>query len=117
VRVAHALRVRRSRQTLALMPQVCCHKVRFYSPEDETAFFSWAQRIPGVSRVFGEGAEIVLVVRSSSPSEATLRELLALLQRYGVEMRQLGQFLSARNERWFKDPCGFWYEGVFGDEG
>jgi hypothetical protein len=96
------------------MPQVRCHKVRFYSPEDETAFFSWAQRIPGVSRVFGEGAEIVLALRSGSPSEATLRELLALLRRYGVAMRQLGQFLSERNEHWFKDTRAFWYQEVFG---
>jgi hypothetical protein len=100
--------------TLALMPQVRCPKVCFYSPEDEASFFAWAQRIPGVSRVFGEGPEIVLVVRSANPSETTLRELLALLPRYGVTLGQLRQFASERNARWFNDTRGFWYAEVFG---
>ncbi len=99
------------------MPQVRCLKVWFYSREDEASFFGWAQRIPGVSRVFGEGAEIVLVVRSANPSETTLRELLALLHRYHVKLGQLRQFANERNERWFKDSRSYWYAEVFGNEG
>lgn len=97
------------------MPQVRCRSVSFYSPEDEAAFFSWAVRIPGVSRVFGEGREIVIVVRNSTPSETTLRELLALLYRYKVSMSQLAGFVSEKNASWFKCPEAYWYRKVFGN--
>ena len=103
----------RSSPTLAVMPQIRCSEIRFFSPEDEAAFFAWAARVPGVARVVGEGRSIVLVLRSQQPSEATLRELLALLYRYKVPMQELAGYETASNRGWFRDPKAFWHKKVF----
>jgi hypothetical protein len=95
------------------MPQLRCDTVWFYSAGDESAFFEWAARIPGVSRIFGEGRSIVLVLRSARPSDTALRELLALFHRYKVPASQLAQFLTERNASWFDNPSAYWYKEVF----
>jgi hypothetical protein len=95
------------------MPQIRCTAVRFFSSEDEAAFFAWAARIPGVARVFGEGRSVILVLRSQRPSEAALRELLALFHRYKVPMQELAGYENASNTGWFRDPRAFWHKKVF----
>ena len=86
----------------------------FYSPQDESSFFAWAQAIPAVVSVSGRGSDIILAVKSERVPDASLRELLALFRRYRVPMRQLAQFRNARNEAWFASPEAFWFEPVFG---
>ncbi len=47
-------------------------------------------------------------------SNESLRELIALFERYRIPMGQLAQFKTSRNESWFADPRAFWYRPVFG---
>ncbi len=68
------------------MPILICKRVRFYSPEDETAFFGWLERITCISRVEGAGDEILLCVPRTRVSASSLRELIALFARYKLDM-------------------------------
>lgn len=88
-------------------------RIWYYSPGDEAAFFGWLQSIPGVVSVRGQGTELHIRMRSKRVSAVTLRELLALYERYKGEMSELAQFENASNTKWFRDPQGYWYKRVF----
>lgn len=88
--------------------------VIFYHLNDERAFFEWLGRIPCVERYEGEGRRGLVVYLKRKPLKDELRELLALCQRYGVNMRQLAKFETARNRHWFRDPKKYWHSAVFG---
>ena len=77
--------------------------VTFYHVNDERAFFEWLARIPCVKRYVGEGCRGLVVYLKRLPRKDELRELLALCHRYGVDMRQLAKFETARNRHWFRD--------------
>ena len=85
-------------------------QVVFYSPHDEDAFFEWVKKIPCITTF----DPVTLFVRSKVMSNENLRDLTALLFRYGAEMSQLQQFCNSRNESWFKEPHKYWHESVFG---
>jgi len=88
--------------------------VVFFHPNDELAFFDWLNRIPCIASVMGEG-DLGLVVRlKRRPGQDDLRQMLALCQRYGVDMQQLAKFKTAANEGWFADPKMYWHDAVFG---
>ena len=98
-----------------LMPILDCKRVMFYSPADEAAFFRFAKSIKAVRRIEGKCDSIVLHV-APRISHASLRDLLALFERYRIpRMSQLAQFLSSSNRSWFADPKKFWHKKVFTD--
>jgi hypothetical protein len=71
--------------------------VIFYSKGDEAAFFHLAESIKAVEKVEGGGDSVLLHV-SSRPSQQSLRDLIALFQRYRISgMSQLASFLSDSN--------------------
>ena len=88
--------------------------VRFYHASDERAFFEWLARIPCVKSYAGDGSNGLVVFLKRRPSKDDLRQLLALCQRYGVDMRQLAKFETSKNQGWFRDPQKYWYRAVFG---
>lgn len=88
--------------------------VTFYHLNDERAFFEWLGRIPCVERYVGEGRAGLVVYLKRAPRDDELRELLALCHRYGVGMRQLAKFETARNRGWFRNPKKYWHRAVFG---
>ena len=97
------------------MPILTCSRVRFYSHADEAAFFFQADRIKAVRRVEGVSDSILLHV-VSKPSQQSLRDLIALFERYRISgMSQLAAFLNDSNRAWFTDPKSFWYRKVFGE--
>ncbi|MBC7906875.1 MAG: hypothetical protein H7Y60_09035 [Rhodospirillaceae bacterium] len=89
--------------------------VTFYHQNDERAFFEWLTRVPCVENCVGEGAQGLVVYLKRAPRKDELRELLAFCQRYGVDMRQMAKFETARNREWFRDPKKYWYHAVFGE--
>lgn len=95
------------------MIELECKRVLFHSPQDEAAFFAWAQGIPAVASVTGRGDCIILCVKSKRISIGSLRELLGLFFRYHVSMKQLAQFRNSKNEGWFVSPDAYWFELVF----
>src|SRR4051812_7367532 len=96
------------------MIELDCKAVQFYSSEDEASFFSWAESIAAVSSISGTGPSIRLAVKRKSISDRSLRELIGLFQRYNISMRQLVQFETEKNKRWFAEPSAFWFRSTFG---
>ena len=88
--------------------------VRYYHPADEDMFFKWLASIPCVKSYAGEGSDGLVVRLKRRPGQDDLRQLIALLYRYGADMRQLAKFETAKNRDWFCDPETFWHKAVFG---
>jgi hypothetical protein len=88
--------------------------VRFFHQNDERAFFEWLSRIPCVKGYAGEGGRGLVVQLKRRPGKDDLWQLLALCHRYGVDMRQLAKFETAKNRIWLCDPEMYWYQAVFG---
>ena len=88
--------------------------VVFFHSNDERAFFEWFDRIPCVASVTGEGDRGLVVRLKGQPNQDDLRQMLALCQRYGVNMRQLAKFKTGANAGWFTDPKMYWHDAVFG---
>lgn len=85
----------------------------YYSAGDEYAFFDWLSRIECVGEPWGRGEELFIpLVRA--PTDDDLREIIALFFRYKVDMRQLAQFRSESNAKWFGNRRSFWHRRVFG---
>jgi hypothetical protein len=93
------------------MVHLDCSGVWFGSQLDEKHLFEWAVEIPGVLR----WEQDTLVVKSRL-SEASLRDLLALFSRYEIPMKQLAQFATPVNAKWFKTPDKYWHKRVFGQQ-
>ncbi|MDD4881229.1 MAG: hypothetical protein PHX10_06595 [Gallionellaceae bacterium] len=96
------------------MAEVRCKRVMFFSRGDEESFFSWAEGVPHVKAVRGVLDEIVLELHAGPVPDESLRELIALLHRYGISMLQLATFETRENSAWFNSPGKFWYSAVFG---
>jgi hypothetical protein len=87
--------------------------VRFYSEHDESAFFQWLDKIPCITRYRGEGDAVYIDVVRSKVDDSSLREMLALFYRYGVDMQQLAVFECAANRGWFSDPKSYWFDKLY----
>ena len=88
--------------------------MRYFSAGDEAAFFGWLQSIPGVVRIEGKGRELFIHLRSSRLSTASLREFIALYERYEGCMSELAQFANSSNSSWFQVKTALWYKAIFG---
>lgn len=95
------------------MNTVPCRKVIFYSRGDEASFFAFAGGIPAVTKVEGVAESLVLHLRPKV-SDASLRDLIALLYRYKIDMRPLAELKTKKNSEWFCDPASYWHKKVFG---
>jgi hypothetical protein len=85
----------------------------YFSPGDEKAFFDWLLSIPCVETVDGEGYDVHIRLKRP-PGNSDLRELIAVLFRYRMNMQPLAAFRTTRNMAWFDDRAKFWHSGVFG---
>ena len=94
------------------MPTLRCHKTTFYSQLDEQMFFDALRKISAVKKIDGVGWDLLLKVQSR-PSDKALRELLGLFFRYRVDMRQLAQFATPKNQKWFRSSATYWSKRVF----
>ena len=94
------------------MPILKCHETMFYSQLDEEIFFDALKKISAVKKIEGIGSDIFLSVPSRL-SNKTLRELLGLFFRYGIDMRQLAPFLTEKNRTWFYGTEKYWFKKVF----
>lgn len=100
-----------TRKTVTLI----ANRVEYGSYNDEAAFFEWLDKIRGVLSYDGEGDALYIHVNSRL-NEATLRDFLALFDRYGVDMKQLAVFDSDKFSPWFRDKNSYWYKSVFGNK-
>lgn len=84
----------------------------FYSQQDEENLFNWANTIECIVSV----ERGVFTVDKKRVSEASLRDLISLLFRYGLPMDLLSELLTEQNKAWFKNPNMYWHKNVFGSE-
>jgi hypothetical protein len=84
------------------------NSVRYYSELDENGFFIWLQKIDAVRNVIGEGQVIIIECDPPPISDDSLRDLLALFYRYGIETQQLDVYLTEANRSWFADENAYW---------
>src|SRR5688572_3020473 len=87
----------------------------FFSHRDEDSFFNWLQSISCVEDVVGNGRDLHITLKRQ-PRDSQLRELIAVLYRYRMDMSPLAILLTARNAAWFaKNRSAFWHTPVFGN--
>ena len=86
----------------------------YYSQADEDAFYDRLNNLRCVKAIKGasDGLHVTLF---RSPTDMQLRELVALLYRYGLDMTPLTALRTEKNEAWFaKNRETFWHDRVFG---
>jgi hypothetical protein len=87
---------------------------KYFSPGDEDAFFRWLSSLACVRKVVGRLRGLHIFLRRS-PNDEELRELIALLYRYQLNMRPLAAFKSKQNAAWFHgNSKAYWHTRVFG---
>jgi hypothetical protein len=86
---------------------------KYFSPGDEKAFFDWLQSISCVESAVGQSRDLRITLRKQ-PSSSELRELIALLYCYKLDMRPLAALKNSRNVEWFGATDSYWYVPVFG---
>jgi hypothetical protein len=86
----------------------------FYSYQDEKHFFDWLESIDGVKRVTGGPEGLSIQLKRNGLNRQDLYDLMALLMRYGVDMRGLKDFVTPRNRAWLTNPSAYWYTKIFG---
>ena len=96
------------------MVQIRCKQVSFNSKMDEEAFFAWAAKIDAITNIKGVGDEILFAIESTQIDENSLYELIGLLTRYSVDLKQLAQFKNVENADWFYNKQKYWFKAVFG---
>ena len=98
------------------MIELIFNDVSYGSPGDERAFFEWLNRISSVTGIVGRGTSIYVSVKGKRISNDDLREILAIMHRYRVDMSQLEVFLSKTNKSWFfLNEDAYWHSQVFGN--
>jgi hypothetical protein len=92
-----------------------CKQVHFYSYSDEDVFFEWIKKIKCIKSFEGAGDELYLDLVDRKLNEDDLDDLIGLLYRYKIDMKQLAQFLTPENKSWFFDnKKAYWRRRVFG---
>ncbi len=90
--------------------------MKYYSINDEAAFFEWINKIKSIKKYNGSGDELCLYIKSNRIDDADLREIIGLFYRYKIDMKQLKIFLSKANEEWFYlgKYKAYWHKKIFG---
>lgn len=86
----------------------------YLSEGDEGVFFNWLESVDAVKNVVGcsTGLELTL---AEPVDDSSLRELIALMTRYGVDLKWLRSFVTKENEGWFASSKTYWHKSVFAD--
>ena len=87
--------------------------VRFYSENDESAFFHWLKSIESIQNLDGELDLLYIDVDINKLNSSDLRELIAVFFRYGIDMHQLSTLKNNRRWKWFTETNTFWHDRVF----
>lgn len=89
--------------------------VRYWSQNDEAAFFEWLAKVRCVVGREGRGETLYISVDPDKVDEEGLRELLGLFSRYGIDLKQLEAFDTPRFAVWFRDPAAYWHAQIFAE--
>lgn len=76
-------------------------KVRYYSYNDEAAFFGWLDKIPCVTSYVGRGDTLYIEIDAAAVDDDNFIDLFAVFRRYGVDREQLRPLDPGRFASWF----------------
>ncbi|MDR3550583.1 MAG: hypothetical protein P4L31_04160 [Candidatus Babeliales bacterium] len=79
-----------------------CKRVKFYCPDDKSAFFEWLKKIKSVREIKGKGDAILLILSNSIISDEDLDSLVSLFRRYKIAMKYLSVIVNDDNEDQFQ---------------
>ena len=85
----------------------------FYSRGDERRLFLGFKEITAIRSVQGIGKDLLLDVEVNALSKEGMRELLALLWRYGISLTPLRTFAEKKRFSWLNDSQGYWHTAMF----
>lgn len=89
--------------------------ILYYSILDEEMFFLWLKKIPSIKMIGGFGYTLTIHFSTKLLPDEDLRELIAVLFRHQLNMRQLQIFLTDANRAWFfENKSEYWWHSVFG---
>ncbi len=78
--------------------------IEYYSQRDEDSFFQWAAQLDSVASV-DQG---ILSIDSKLVDDLEMRELLALLTRYGLSVDQLRVYAESVGMDWVGNKNAYW---------
>ncbi len=81
----------------------------YLSPLDEDMFFEWVSNIKCLKII----DPITIKVAPEILNDTDLRDVIALLHRYGLPMKQMKKYLNSSNEAWFNQPDSYWHNEIF----
>jgi hypothetical protein len=84
----------------------------FYCQEDEEHFFGWLEQVPAVQSVRGWLQNLDVSIAAPFDDQS-LRTLLGLFARYGLNGAPLQALCTPENEGWFREPGKHWFASVF----
>lgn len=86
----------------------------FYSKGDEQRFFQGLTDISAIKEIRGIGKELVVQLDTRSLSKEALRELIAVLWRYGISLYPLRVLAENRKFAWIAEEKFYWHKNMFG---
>jgi hypothetical protein len=84
----------------------------YYSQTDEDHFFGWLQSIPAIKKVTGIPKGLELIVQRPIDRES-LRDLIALMTRYGLDRRPLKPLCDEQPDEYFRREGTYWHSAVY----
>ena len=84
------------------MKYLTCKSVYFYSPHDEAAFFQWINNIKCIEKFEAARDELYLDLVDRELDYHDIKELIALLFRYKINMKQLAPLINEKNKGAFE---------------
>lgn len=79
--------------------------LRYYSHNDEAAFFEWLDKLPCVTSYKGRGKTLYITVNTAAVDDEAFRDLFALFRRYDLDREQLRRLAPAQFTSWFGDAA------------
>lgn len=85
----------------------------FYSTGDERRFFQGLTGNSAVSKISGFGRQLEVTLVLNRLSRDALRDLIALLWRYGISLEALSFLVKKDKFMWINDERYYWYKSMF----
>lgn len=85
----------------------------FYSLGDERRFFQGVNENPAVSNARGIGRQLEVTLVLNRLNRDAVRDLIALLWRYGVSLVALSGLADKERFKWLDDERYYWYKSMF----
>ena len=87
--------------------------VTFYSRGDERRLFQGLGDISAITDVTGVGRGLALKIDVRKLNDEMLRELIALLWRYGISLRPISVLCEKKKFVWISEDKFYWHKNMF----